>query len=250
MVPNRLKKILCLILFLSLISPVFATDLNWSLTGSASGSGYTVGSPSYIKDNNTGTECGDGCGVGSGGCSWDYSCEVAFTESINNISKAEIYHNLDGFTAGPGTAFSGNWYVDLYYSGGWHQVMSGSWSLAGGGGGLKTSSDSTGWENVTKIRLRSDGGAYSGGWQYPTGSSHSTYELRAWGPPNYSDIGLGIYDGSSVVKIGVQDLDGHALRVRDGDTTYGIPLLATDSADASSLRIFDGSNVKALPAVD
>ena len=249
MVQNRLKKILCLILFLSLISPVFATDLNWSLTGTASGTGSTTGTVAEVKDNNTATYNGAGCvSWGADSDTFSYSVEVAFSESVGTINKAEIYHNPYGTCAGPGGAFSGTWYVDLYYSSAWHNVITGTWDSSPSGTGLQTSSSSTGWSDVTKIRLRADGGSASS--DRPWTSVHETYELRAWGPPNYSDIGLRIYDGSSVIKIGVQALDGHALRVRKGDTIYGIPLLATDSADASSLRIFDGSSVKALPEVD
>lgn len=66
----------------------------------------------------------------------------------------------------------------------------------------------------------------------------------------YTDIGLRIRTSTATIKIGVQTLDAtHKLRIRKGDTTYGIPLLALDDPSASGLRIYDGANVKALPKV-
>ena len=66
----------------------------------------------------------------------------------------------------------------------------------------------------------------------------------------YVDIGLRVRTSGGTIKIGTLALDGHALRVRKGGTTYGIPLLATSDDSASGLRIYDGSAVKALPKVD
>jgi len=67
----------------------------------------------------------------------------------------------------------------------------------------------------------------------------------------YTDIGIRMRTSSEVIKIGAQTLEStHALRIRKGDTTYGIPLIAPGGADDSGLRIFDGSAVKALPKVD
>ena len=245
MVQNRLKKILCLILFLSLSPLVFATDLNWSLTGTESenliSNNTTEGVIASINDDSATTYRGVGSAAGGGGeIILEFEHEIAFTETVNTINKIEVVSEAGGISGGI-LEFK----VYLYYSAGWNLVYTGgteSWS--------KQTDDQTGtWSSVSKIKLYVKGNADNAP-DRPRTVGLKDYELRAWGPPNYSDIGLRVYDGSSVIKIGVQDLDGHALRVRDGDTTYGIPLLATDSADASSLRIFDGSNVKALPAVD
>lgn len=59
-------------------------------------------------------------------------------------------------------------------------------------------------------------------------------------------IGIRIYTSSGIIKIQAETLSGHKLRVRKGGTTYGIPLVATDHADASKIRIYDGSDIKAL----
>ena len=238
-----MKKILCLILFLSLSSLVFGADLNWSLTGSESEnlivSTSTGGSISDINDNSTTSARNVRKETVGAFPQLEFEHEIAFSESVNTINKIEVVNTATVYNAAV-TEFK----VYLYYSAGWNLVYTG-----GTGNWTKQTDSQTGtWSNVTKIKLY-----VKGIHAYPLRDGFLDlfdYELRAWGPPNYSDIGLRIYDGSSVVKIGTQALDGHALRVRDGDTTYGIPLLATDSADASSLRIFDGSNVKALPAVD
>ena len=66
------------------------------------------------------------------------------------------------------------------------------------------------------------------------------------------DKGVRLYTGSENIKIGCQPLDNstHQLRVRgNSNTTYGIPLVATDDYYASALRIYDGSNIKSIPKV-
>ncbi|MBU4343653.1 MAG: hypothetical protein KJ902_06050 [Candidatus Omnitrophica bacterium] len=62
----------------------------------------------------------------------------------------------------------------------------------------------------------------------------------------YEDIGLRVYNGSQVVSIGAEILDGHKLRIRKGDTTCGLPLVDIDAPNASPIRIYDGGSVKAL----
>lgn len=74
-------------------------------------------------------------------------------------------------------------------------------------------------------------------------------EIQAMGVV-YEDIGLRYYDGSAVKKIGVEDLDGHKLRVYDGAAVRGIDLISTSRDDASGIRLYDGSSVKALPLID
>ena len=227
------------------MSPVFATDLNWSLTGTESenliASTITEGVIASINDDSATTYRGVvSAAAGGGELPIEFEHEIAFSESVNTINKIEVISIATCPTGLGITEFK----VYLYYSSQWNLVYTGetgTWTK-------QTDSQTGTWSNVSKIKLYVKGSANNAP-DRPRSINLSNYELRAWGV-NYSDIGLRVYDGSSVIKIGVQDLDGHALRVRDGDTTYGIPLLATDSADASSLRIFYGSNVKALPAVD
>ena len=241
MATNRLKiLILSLSILLLACVNVEAADLNWSLTGTASGVGYTAGTPAEIKDDDEETYCGDSCG-GTSNCSWDYSCEVEFTQSVPTINKAEICHEWSG--GGQGCGFAGTWSVSLYYSGAWHVVMN------GGIAAKTTDSDETGWSNVTKIKLIAHGDFYSE-FGYPGALLHATYELRAFGPPPYTDIGIRMRKSGETIKIGVQDLEvTHKLRIRKGDTSYGIPLLVVDDPDASPIRIFNGTDVKNWPEV-
>jgi len=77
-------------------------------------------------------------------------------------------------------------------------------------------------------------------------SACQIYEVQAWGPA-YTDIGLRYYKGG-VIAIGVEALGAsHKLRIRKGDTTYGIPLLETTDPNASPIRIYSGAALKALP---
>lgn len=62
----------------------------------------------------------------------------------------------------------------------------------------------------------------------------------------YQDVGLRVYDGSGVIKIAGETLDGHKLRFRQGATTYGIPLGTPGEASDSGVRVYDGSAVKCL----
>jgi hypothetical protein len=81
----------------------------------------------------------------------------------------------------------------------------------------------------------------------PTKGPHtiSIYEIRVTYTP-YTDIGLRFRTGTATIKIGVQALDGHKLRIRKGATTYGIPLVATSDPNASKIRFRDGATTKAL----
>lgn len=66
---------------------------------------------------------------------------------------------------------------------------------------------------------------------------------------SYTDIGIRLKPAGSTLKIGTQTLAGHALRIRKGATTYGIPLIATNDGSACGFRIYDGSAVKSIPKV-
>lgn len=58
----------------------------------------------------------------------------------------------------------------------------------------------------------------------------------------HTDIGLRIKSSTEIIKIGVLPLEAtHKLRVRKGDTTYGIPLLETNDPFASAVRVCDGN---------
>jgi len=113
--------------------------------------------------------------------------------------------------------------------------------------------------NKVRVRYDETASTYSGGdigYSLDSGSSWTIMEsndcmFEEYGIPSYQDIGIRYYDGSAVKKIGVQTLSAsHKLRVYKTDTVYGIPLVAPDAPEASKIRIWDGSAVKALPEVD
>ncbi len=214
-------------------------NINWSLAGSSSGSGYNVGAHGDVKDNNEGTGCGCSTIPVASPDPFDYTVEVAFAENALIIDTAEIYHS----TSGAYNNWHGHWYVSLYYSGGWNQVMTGEWT---GTSSTQTDNISTGWENVTKIKVQGTGYGIPDG-MYPGACIHTTYELRAWGPPNFGDSGFRIKSSGGTVIIAGQRLNAtHKLRLRTDGETLGIPLVATNDPDANGIRIFDGSDVKSL----
>jgi len=225
-------------------------DKNWCLEPGASASANIItGSESSgssgiasIHDNSEATYYGVGVTVPPGVPGfYSFTAEVDFGESADTISKVALVSETGG--TGACTLCK----LSLYYGGAWRDVLT-IYSGAGANWG-KTTDEQTGtWNNVTKIRVTGQGGCFSSG--SPSAATLANYELRAWGPPNYIDIGLRIKTSNGIIKIGCKTLEGaHKLRIRKGGTTYGIPLLATDDASASGVRIFDGSTVKAIKKV-
>jgi len=131
-----------------------------------------------------------------------------------------------------------------YYDTGWNFIANGT-SFTG----TSTVTNTTGWSGVNKARLtvevRYDYIAHSG----HLDTYAYIYELQAFGT-RYNDIGLRLKNNSTTINIGVQDLDGHKLRVSKDSTTYGIPLLTPGDDGDSGIRFYDNSNVKALPIAD
>ena len=225
-------------------------SMNWCLAGTASASwqgdeGVQSGSASDINDDDTGTGYSvEDQGPSSGAIPTyksEYTVEVEFAETALIIDTAEVYHYFGG-SLNP-NARSGTWAVSLYYSGGWNQVMNGSWTTASA---TQTDNISTGWQNVSKIKLY----ATMDGWvalMFPGYCKHETYELRAWGPPNFADSGIRVKSSSGTVSVAGQRLNAtHKLRFRTEGKTVGIPLVATNDPDANGVRIYDGSAVKSL----
>ena len=126
--------------------------------------------------------------------------------------------------------------VSLYYGGSWHTVAS-----HGISSGAHTTVVNGPWTGVTGIKIYV--------YIYTTGfggfATLTTHECQAKGE-KYDDIGIRLYDGSDNIEIGTEALSGHKLRIRKGSTTYGIPLVATTSNYATGIRIYDGSDEKAL----
>ena len=77
-------------------------------------------------------------------------------------------------------------------------------------------------------------------------NSHEPFILAL--PEGYVDIGLRVRQSGATYVIIAKALEAsHKLRIEKAGTTYGIPLLATNDDYASPIRIYDGSDVKALP---
>jgi len=67
-------------------------------------------------------------------------------------------------------------------------------------------------------------------------------------PPALIDCGLRVFDGTSVIKIACEPAGTltSPLRIRKGDTTYGIILVEVTDTNSSKIRIQTSSGIKAL----
>jgi hypothetical protein len=164
-----------------------------------------------------------------------------------------IKYHTSGNTAGSSQyyqAYQGIWNIEYKVGSTWYSVASYDSGLGGNvnwNTGLVTYTPGSPIANVIGIRATSTiicSMGDQGGTLYAR-----IYEIQAFGQP-CDDIGLRFYDDNTVKKIGVQTLGTHKLRVRKGTTTYGIPLAATTDSKASTVRIYHGSLVRALPLVD
>lgn len=257
-----MKKLLILIPIAYLILAAYAeeecvaADINWSVQDGAYAEGMIEKGilhplqeavPKNIMDGNIETLYG-----AMNGCATNYGCEftfgynniITFHEPAKKINKVELVHDWGFYGYEVGGGF--NWHVDLYYSGNWQTIASGTETSGTG----RTDTVTGNWQNVSKIRITVDGSGHTG-YAYPIQGGHHTAELRAWGPKNYLDVGLKIKNADKTVKIGVKNLEAsHILRIRKNNVTYGIPLLPPDDSDASPIRMHDGTGIKALPKVE
>jgi len=240
------RKFFIIIVLLAILLPhinlneAVAVDINFSIQPEASAtcwsqSGY-VGSPNNIRDDSTSTYLliDDDLIVGYY-AGW---AEIDFGIVVPTISRVEIMHRLLG--NGGGT-----WTVFLYYEGDWHAVMHQPMDM-GPSGNFDTRTDSvTGsWNNVSKMKVESEGGGGN-----ITYSRYSIYEFRAWGlSSTYIDIGLRVYDGSQVISIACEP-EGtltSPLRIAKDGIIYGVALVDFSDASASKIRIQTSSGIKAL----
>ncbi len=216
-----------------------------SYTGGASGH-----EGAYGIDENFSTYHGDEYSLGGG--SWGGSGSETIISS-HTFSKprnlTSIKYRIYAYVAMGGV--SGNveytMYVRYKSGGSWTNIFYQSES-----GGAGTVFDvntgevtySTPVSNVTDIEAycyvfsHTDEGAVYG--------KAYIYEIEAFGD-SYEDIGIRYRSGSTTYKIAAEELLAtHKLRIRKGSTTYGIPLVATGDANASPIRIYDGSATYAL----
>lgn len=91
---------------------------------------------------------------------------------------------------------------------------------------------------------------YYGNSKNPTRIENFTYEYYTPPPPppQYTDCGLRVFAGNSVIKIACEPKGTvtSPLRIRTNDTTYGIVLVEPNDPNASQLRIKTSSGIKAL----
>lgn len=236
------------VVFLNLGNYALAEEINWSLgnnstvAASVSGTNYwsKMGNGIEVKDNNIETSYGANCFAPpiSHPVTSTYSsdCTIILTQPAY-LNRIEISHSAivsDG---------SENWYVDVYYDDKWYNVLSGSGAFE-----QKTDSVSEGWDEVSKIRVRSNGDCYNHPGLRASYTRHLTSELRAWGLPPCTDIGLRVFDGTDVVRIACEP-EGtltSPLRIKKNGIIYGIFLVNSSSAKASKVKIKVPSGIKAL----
>jgi len=230
-----------IILFLSIIfvtKTVSAEDINYALDGTATFNGisyephhaaptwYSVAS--NINDNNISTYVGFDCILWA-----DYEAIVEFTEVVPVINKVNYTREWKTF-------FGSNEKVYLYYGGDWHLIN--TYHPTGSGVGTMEITKGGPWNNVSKIKLYALMSVGSGG------ARHHLFELRAFGPPDYMDIGLRVFNGTEVVSIAAEP-EGtltSPLRIAKNGVIYGIALVDPGDPNDSGVRIQTSSGIKAL----
>lgn len=164
-------------------------DTNFSLSGTASGSGKRFGEYSYVKDNDVGTFVGDMCYVLPGNsCSIGYTAEVDLG-SAKTITKVELAHRPYAWVIG-GNYAHGSYSVKLYYGSAWHTIWGQDWSAnyapTPAPDPIYTYQIGH-WEGVTKIQVTASGSAQAGTYGTEAIVEHVTHELRAWGSSSTND---------------------------------------------------------------
>lgn len=129
----------------------------------------------------------------------------------------------------------------------------------------------TGWEQVGDIDMYIISGGDMASWQTYTFTSGAPWndvswiyvfaygafglncaagyfsEIRAWGEPQFTDIGLRAYDGTGVISIAADsNPTNHPLRIYKNGQTYGVVLVDPSHSMASKIRIQTSSGIKAL----
>ena len=177
-------------------------DINYSLTGIATGSGYNRGVPANVKDNDTETYCGYYIYVSGEWNTGSYSFSITVTlAQTQTITKVEVYHTLRAWRSHseyPYQYAHGYWYIDLYYGDDWHQVANGS--FINNVNVTQTDSEEGNWVGVSAIRIRGTGSIDVGPGDFCY-LWHYVRELRAWGPP------VGELSDKLVYSIGTQGIE-------------------------------------------
>ena len=243
-----MEKLFILLLSLSLQFNSFGADTNWAAEADSSksvgGSGGTPsGSAADVFDENEATSYSISNSTGNAITAWGLS-EFASSHTINRIKT--VFWAGDWCGDEYEGAYGDGTYLIEYYDGSWHTADSGVADADAPGDSQTVDLTGLNYTSVTKVRLTLAAPGCGGEYRTAYGLA---YELYAYGPP-YLDKGVRIRTSSGTIKIGVETLDGHKLRVRGTDAIYGIPLITPGGAEDSGLRVYDGSNVKALPFVN
>lgn len=126
----------------------------------------------------------------------------------------------------------------MYYDTGWHTLQSFTYYTSGS---KTTKIYSAGYPGTTLLRTAVEIYAHT----------DMTVTFRVHELEGFSDVYLDsrfrMRKDGETLKMGCEALDTHKLRVRDNGVVRGVPLLSTGNVNASPLRIYDGSSVKALP---
>jgi hypothetical protein len=218
-----------------------------STTHSYSGTDSGAGANSI--DGNWSTY--QGTNGSGGGNFWSGTLISEHTFSKSRL-LTQVSFRITGASYGYGSDAAdsqGHTYVQYWNGSTWITFSGGEGSWAGGEG---LASYDSGVVNLTpsitttKVRVYVTSEASAQGDGSTTYGHIYLYEIEAYGE-GYEDIGIRYRSGSTTYIIaGEELLSTHKLRIRKGSTTYGIPLVATNDASASPIRIYDGSAVKAL----
>jgi len=241
--------------------PSTTKTLNYS--GNGGDGAYSItpsGAQSYIYDSNTGTAFGVlGYHYSDGwvyitldfSAEWVGACKIWRIYCISQLQTYGGNYRTDWTPNGQGGYRL--YYIQLKINGVW--TMIDSYSLTDGLGSNQWGYEnynrdiSSGWENVTGIRLHHQHVSYSyEGDRY----QHARYylsELNVY-REKYEEV-LRLRKNNSTIRIGGHEMtSNHKLRIRDNEMKRGIPLVDATDPLASPIKIYDGSAAKFLPLAD
>ena len=195
-----------------------------------------VGFASYLTDNDLTTSYG----LSTSGNSPSITGEMQITFPKSTITSVSITANT-GLVYGvcPST-------ISLLINGVWTVID--NKNLPANQGYTKTTFPTiTGkWNNVTGIKHR-----MKHAYNYRTSNLYLYwYDVQCWGI-KWQDIGIRVKTPTEIQSIPVMELDvaAHKVRVSKNGVTYGISLVETTAPDASAVRIYDGTTIKAFPKI-
>lgn len=232
---------------MGLVNAITLASTTHNLTSGASGSsGGEHGNKPNSYDNDFSTYWGSWSHVPAKqgpNCSSTATAEHTFSKSlaISNIKVKMLRQTAK--TAGGQLCWLRVW---IKQGGSWVYIYNDTDNNPGGGTVTLNLDDITQY-TCSGVKVETHAESYAN--QDNAGDTTTyIYEVQAF--MAYVDKGLRVNTSAGNVAIGTEDLGTHKLRVYgNSSTTYGIPLLSTTDSNASALRIFDGTSVKALPKV-